>query len=282
VVACTPHPGLGTVQYAHVQVDLTTCRARKVASPAAPAGAAVQAKRGSQAILFKGKVVLTIHERYGKDTPQGVPGPIMLEGVSPDRKWVLYAIDPMGSASLAADGLQLRAVSVATGRSFPVAFGLLYDEYRTWCGGKLVMTAGGDRISTHDKWLIATGPPDWRARVLVKDPHVAFGALACADGKSVVVQSAPASGLNMNVHARWSIWRVGLDGSRSRLTTPPRGASDESPRVAASVVYFVRRGWLYALHVGRLLRLPPVTTGYYGHTAWPYQVTRSARAPRRG
>lgn len=57
------------------------------------------------------------------------------------------------------------------------------------------------------------------------------------------------------------------------MTTPPRGVSDESPQVAESVVYFVRGGWLSALHVGRLLKLPP-TTGYYGHTAWPYTVTR--------
>jgi hypothetical protein len=227
--------------------------------------------KDSQSIVFKGKVVLKIHENH-KGFPQGSPGPIELFGTSPDRTWVMYAIDPQGSASLAADGLQLRAVSVATGRTLPVAFGLLSDDHRAWCGGRLVMTAGGDRISTHNKWLITTGPPDWHARVLVKDSHVAFGSLAC-DGDRVIVQSAPASGVNDNVHPRWSIWRVGLNGSRTRLTTPPRGVSDESPQVAGSIVYFVRGGWLTALHVGRLLQLPP-TEGYYGHTAWPYTVTR--------
>ena len=79
--------------------------------------------------------------------------------------------------------------------------------------------------------------------------------------------------MNDDVHAHWSLWHVGLDGSRTRLTTPPPDASDESPQVAGSVVYFVRRGWLYALHVGRLLQLPP-TDGYYGHTVWPYTVRR--------
>lgn len=268
---CTPHPGLGTVAVRQVQVDLATCRT----SPAPPVVTVgeptVHLTRDSQSIVFDGKVVLEIHENH-KGFPSGSPGPILLEGVSPDRKWVLYAIDPMGSASLAADGLTLHAVSVATGRSRTVASGLLYDDYRAWCGNRLVMTAGGDRISTHDKWLLATGPPDWRAHVLVKGPHVAFGSLAC-DGGGVVVQSAPASGVNDTVHAHWSIWRVGFDGSRTRLTTPPRGVSDESPQVAESVVYFVRGGWLSALHVGRLLKLPP-TTGYYGHTAWPYTVTR--------
>lgn len=236
--------------------------------------ATVRVTPDSQSIVFKGKVVLKIHENH-KGFPAGSPGPILLEGVSPDGKWILYAIDPMGSASLAADGLTLRAVSVATGRSRVVASGLLYDDYRAWCGNRLVMTAGGDRISTHDKWLISTGPPNWRAHMIVKDAHLAFGSLACsADAKSVVVQSAPASGVDDNMPPpRWSIWRVGLDGTRTRLTTPPAGVSDESPQVAGTHVYFVRSGWLHALGVGRLLKLPP-TQGYYGHTAWPYTVMR--------
>ena len=50
------------------------------------------------------------------------------------------------------------------------------------------MTAGGDRISTHNKWLIATGPPDWQARVLVKDAYLAFGSLAC-DGTATASSS---------------------------------------------------------------------------------------------
>lgn len=233
-------------------------------------GPTVRVTKDSQSIVFKGKVVLKIHENH-KGFPAGSPGPIEVEGVSPDGKWILYAIDPQGSASLAADGLTLRAVSVATGHSRVVASGLLYDDYRAWCGRSLVMTAGGDRISTHNKWLIATGPPDWRAHVVFRDSRVAFGSLAC-DGDGIVVQSAPASGVNDTVHAHWSIWRVGLDGSRTRLTRPG-AASDESPHVAGSVIYFVRRGWLYALHHGRLLTLPP-TTGYYGHTEWPYTVTR--------
>ncbi len=255
-----------------MQVDLTTCRTSPASASSSSDGVTVRVTKDSQSIVFKGRVVLTIHENH-KGFPAGSPGPIMLEGVSPDRNWILYAIDPQGSASLAADGLTLRAVSLATGRSRVVAEGLLYDDYRAWCAGRLVMTAGGDRISTHNKWLITTGPPDWHARVLVKDPHVAFGSLVC-DGNGVVVQSAPASGVNDNVHAHWSIWRVRADGSRTRLTTPSAGASDESPQVARSIVYFVRRGWLYALHVGRLLKLPPTTTGYYGHTSWPYTVRR--------
>ena len=276
MVACTPHPGFGTVRFAHVAVDLATCKH--------PSGLTVVLRQteptvrvttDSQSIVFKGKVVLTIHENH-KGFPAGSPGPIMLEGVSPNGKWILYAIDPMGSASLAADGLQLRAVSVTSGRSFPVAFGLLADGYRAWCNGKLFMTAGGDRITTHDKWLIVAGPPDWRTRVLAKDPKTAYGALACAPN-GVVVESAPATGLNMNARSQWSIWRVGLDGTRTRLTTPPKGVSDESPRVLGSTVYFVRGESLFALRggkvVGPLLQMPH-RDQYFGHAWWDYTVTR--------
>ena len=132
-------------------------------------------------------------------------GPIELEGVSPDRGWVLYAIDPMGSASLAADGLTLRAVRVTGGRSYTVASGLLYGDYRAWCGGRLVMTVGGR-------------------------PHLDAQQVADRDRTADVPSTRPRAGL-------------------------------------------ARRGWLYALHVGRLLKLPP-TAGYYGHTAWPYSVRR--------
>lgn len=258
-----------------VRVDLATCLTSK-APPLPTSVVTVRGTKNSQSIVFKGKVVLTVRERYGKDTPQGIPGPIMPLGISPDRKWILYAIDPMGSASLVADGVAIRAVSTAGGRSFPVAFGLGNGSYRAWCGGKLFMTAGGDRVTTHNKWLVVAAPPNWRARVLVKDRHAAFASLVCSpDG--VVVESARATGLNMNARSPWSIWHVGLDGKRTRLTTPPRGVSDESPQVRGSTVYFIRGGSLYALRSGKAvgpLWQMPHQDQYFGHAFWAYSVTR--------
>jgi hypothetical protein len=77
---------------------------------------------------------------------------------------------------------------------------------------------------------------------------------------------------------RWALWRVGLDGTRRRrLTSPPTGDADESPRFAADhrTLLFVRSrkgvGRLYALRnrrvVGPLLSLG-YSLGYYGHQAW--------------
>lgn len=292
-LGCTPHPGLGTVTYTrggkqHV-LDLATCRetvgpAPKPPSPARFAGLDVRVqrhgKRGSQTIVFRGRAVLAVGESYAT-IPGGDPGPIVLVGISPDRKWILYAIDPEGSASIAADGLTLRAVSSTGGRRRVVASGLLSDDYRTWCGGRLVLTAGLDRIATHDKRLVITGPPTWRTMPLVSDPSRAWGSLTCSpDGRSVVVQSQRDSTDANFFHTRWALWRVGLDGSTTQLTHPPAGYTDESPRFAGGVLCFVRSrkgtGALYALRdgklVGPLLSLG-YSLGYYGHRAWAYGVT---------
>ena len=287
VVACTPHPRLGTVIYQHVQVDLATCKTAPAPAATTAVAPTVRVTKNSQSIVFEGRVVLTIHENH-EGFPAGSPGPIELEGVSPDGEWILYAIDPQGSASLAADGLALRAIRATGGRSYAVAFGLMHAGYRAWCGGRLVMTTGGDRIAVHAKRLIVTGPPSWKASPLVRDAAVSFGSLAC-DGDGVVAQEQPNSTDPNFFHTHWSLVRVGFDGSVTRLTRPPKTYTDESPRVVGGILYFVRsrrgNGTLYALQngkvVGPLLSLG-YSLGYYGYQDWQYSVRRSARAPRRG
>jgi hypothetical protein len=225
-----------------------------------------------QQILYRGRPIYTVHERYDR-IPGGSPGPIELFGTTPDRRWVLFAIDPQSSASLAADGLTLQAVSVDGGRPRVVATGLLADDYRAWCSGKLVMTAGGDRIAAHHKWLIVTGPPAWHARRLLAAPTWAFGSLACTrDG--IVVQATRDLGVNYTrvMNPRWALWRVAFDGTRTVLDTPPPGFSDDSPRVARDGrVVFVRSrrglGVLWAHGVGALGDVGR-DDGYYGHRPW--------------
>jgi len=283
VVACTPHPGYGTVSVRNGALvrhtDLQTCRTwtTRVKLPTLHRQAVTLAvsrtgKRGTQQILYRGRPIYTVRERYDR-IPGGSPGPIELFETTPDRGWALFAIDPMNSGSLAADGLTLQAVSLRGGRPRVVAAGLLSDDYRTWCDGRLVMTAGGDRISAHHKWLIVTGPPTWRARILVRDPKRAFGSLACA-GNAVIVQSTPDLGVD-EAHVgfpRWSLWRVAFDGTHTVLDTPPPGFSDDSPRVARNgSVVFVRshdgRGTLWAHGVGALAAAGR-DDGYYGHRPW--------------
>jgi hypothetical protein len=279
---CTPHRGLGTVVVGRRRIDLSTCLTAK-APPLPPGLATVRVTKNTQSIVFKGKVLLTIHENR-KGFPAGSPGPILLEGVSPDRKWVLYSVDPGGSGSIAADGLTLKAVASTGGRSYTVSFGLADDSYRSWCNTTtLVVTAGGDRIATDNKRLIVTGPPDWKPRTLLRDPTRAFGSVACApDGKSVVVQEQPESKDGSFFHTRWGLWRVRLDGRHETLTTPSAGFADESPQIGPhGSIYFVRsrhgHGKLFVLRdgkvVGPLLSLG-FQIGYYGRRDWAYSVIR--------
>lgn len=265
-----------------VQVDLATCKTRPAPVTVTGDDLSVKATKDSQSIVFMGKVVLRIHENH-KGFPEGSPGPIVTEGTSPDRKWILYAIDPQGSASLMADGLTLMAIRSTGGRSYTVASGLLYTDYRAWCGGRLVITTGGDREATIHKQLSITGPPDWRTQPLTSLHNRAWGSVACEpDGRAVVVQSQPAEPLRNFFATRWALWRVRLDGSATQLTRPPAHYADESPRFAPDgSLYFVRsqkgRGSLYSLHngkaVGPLLAIG-YSLGYYGANVWPYIVKR--------
>jgi len=263
VVACTPHTGLGTVLYGHVAVNLATCKT----GPAS----ATQPKSGPRVvggtIVFHGKVVVRVAHKGDS---------VWLDGTTPDGKWIFYAFDRFASASLAADGLLVRAIRASGGRSHPIATGLVYASYRSWCNGRLVMTAGFDRDTTTNKWLVTASPPTWKAHVLVKSARRVFGSLTCArDGLIVQGTSASDEGFRS---PHWSLWHVDWNGELRRLTTPPKGVSDESPQYVGGVLYFVRSGSLYALRAARLLgpllRVPRAAPGFFGHTDWAYSVRR--------
>jgi hypothetical protein len=298
-LACRPQPGLGPVTYTrgalvHV-LDLATCREHVHRAPAPMAqptlasggvtvGIAVRRHglSGSQSIVVRAgrtrRVVHRVAESFRR-IPAGAPGPIMLLKLA--GGWVFFALDPQGSASLAADGLRLQVVSTRGGPVRTIGPTLARDDYLAWCGGRLVYTGGGDRIATTHKQLLVAGPPDWRPTPLVRAPGRAFGSVVCApDAKSVVVQEQRDTGTNMtSVRAHWSLWRVTLDGRRTRLTSPPAGFADDSPRFDGPTILFVRErrgdGVLYALRSGRVVG--PFASlgfdlGYYGHHAWPYTV----------
>jgi len=248
----------------HVQIDLGTCLTAK-----APAPPSQGPRVAGRTIVFHGKVVVAARKGDG----------IFLDGATPDGRWIFYAIDPFSSVSVATDGLPVRAVGAGGGRTHAIATGLVYRSYRSWCDGRLVMTAGSDRETTTHKWLVTSSPPAWRTRILVKDARRAFGSLACA-GSGVIVQSTTASEEGFR-SPHWSLWYVRWDGTASRLTSPPAGYSDDSPQMSPDgTTYFVRskgdRGRLFALRggiIGPLLDLG-TSPGYFGHHDWPYSVTR--------
>lgn len=273
-------------------VSLTTCADRVVrkAKPAtgglrSPQGklASIRAVRpahgiGSETIVVDGKPVLRVREDYRK-IPGGEPGPLGLVTWSPDSRWLFYYVDPMSSASIAADGLTLRALDVSDGHTVTVTMMLMDSDYLTWCGSTLVLTAGGDRLATHNKQLVAARAPRWKPHAIWNAPSRAFGSVACAPGgKSVAVLSQRANGDNWNFFAtHWQLWRVSLDGSHTLLDAPPAGYADESPHWSpdGSSLLFVRErkghGTLGLLHGGQ--GFGPFanlgySVGYYGHHDW--------------
>ena len=314
--ACSPQPGLGRIALArggklHV-IDTATCRDRVLGRSGrgqvrfTPSGrvrvvpfqaplvshdgrwrATVRATGKRQTLrntiwvrnLRTGKA----HPAYsvgvwGDTTGLSSPGPIVLLGWSGDDRWIFFAIDPGGSASIAADGLILRVVSATGGRPHRLGVTLAYQDYLAWCGGKLVFTAGRDRVAVHRKRLLVATPPAWRPAPLVRSPRRSWGSLAChPDGRSLVAQSQTSS-IDANFfHTHWALWQVGLDGSQRRLTQPPTGYADESPRFSRDGrrLLFVRsrkgHGKLYALRLGELtgpLLSLGYSLGYYGHQDW--------------
>ena len=329
MLACAHHPELGSFAYLrrstlHV-IDLASCRDRVVrrgvhgtfefASDgrvrvrrhsatvdtgdgrfAAAVRATGKAKTAKQTIWVTDRrsgashPVFSETEYYRRIGPGDTPGPIILLRWSGDDRWIFFTVDPGGSGSIAADGLILRVVRVTGGRMREIAWSLGSADYMAWCGGKLVLTAGNDRVAVQHKRLLVAAPPDWRARPLARAPGRAWGSMACApDGRSVVVQSQPASNDASFFATRWQLWRVGLDGSRRQLTSPPAHYADESPRFSRDgrTIVFVRsrhgRGEVYALRRGGLTG-PLFSLGYqlgfYGHQNWWAIADWSLGAPR--
>jgi hypothetical protein len=228
---------------------------------------------------------------WGNTTDLRSPGPIELLGWSGDDRWVFFAIDPGASGSLAADGLILRVISATGGKPHRIAVMLMYRDYFTWCGGRLVFSGGPDRVAAHGKALLVASPPSWKPAPLVRSPGRSWGSLACRpDGRSLVAQSQTSSTDANFFHTHWALWQVGLDGSRLQLTRPPSGYADESPRFSRDGrrLLFGRsregRGKLYLLH-GRALTGPLLSLGYslgyYGHQDWWQSMDWSLAAASR-
>jgi dipeptidyl aminopeptidase/acylaminoacyl peptidase len=172
-----------------------------------------------------------------------------------------------------------------------VATTLVYPEFLAWCGRKLLIVAGGDRYTTRGKRLVVLSPPRpgygqlWRSRDLSSDRSRSWISPACSPGGRSIAVSAGRNWFEPRFGAeRRSIWVVGFDGSRRRLTWPG-AATDELPRWSRDGRYilFVRtrlprggsaaRGSLRLVDVrsGREIALPVSLSGgigYYGHYGW--------------
>jgi hypothetical protein len=268
--------GGGTIQYVRADklhaVSLASCTDRVVGkAPVASRVAGVRtsgARAKTQRIWVHGKLVFSHAEN----------GPVVPIKLSADGRWLFFAIDPYASSSISADGLDLLVVSTNGGIVHHLGLTLVYPDYLTWCGGRLVYAAGGDRIAIHGKRLLVASPPDWKPRPLWNDSSRTFASPSCSpDGTTVAVLSQRSS-VNARFFAtRWQLWRVGLDGVRSLIDAPPAGWADEqpvwSPRDGSIAFVRERNGYGRLMVERRGALYGPVAQlgyqlGFYGHHDW--------------
>ena len=224
--------------------------------------------------------------------PPSVGGPFLDVAFAPDSSWVLFSIDPAGSADLPVDGLTHYAVNTQSGRLHTIAPFLAGND--AWCGSSLVYVIdNAGRSVTDGDGIATTAPPAWASRaVLPARGATSFSEFVCRPGgASLALAGGPSSQDTPFGHEDRSIWlapaRPGARAQRIAATVPPRGDTDELPMWSADGrwLLFVRtrpsgisgEGTLEALDPasGRLVGpIAPVgvTTNYYGTYHWSGQI----------
>jgi Tol biopolymer transport system component len=226
-------------------------------------------------------------------------GQATFAGWSRDGRWLLYWAAAQCSSSLAADGWPLEAVRAA-GLGKPVtAVGhmLLFPDFLSWCGRRLIAAAGPSRETQLDSKLVANGPPTWRQRTIEPASRLSWVSPACASSGRLLAAAAGPNTENagFGVEHR-SIWLLRPDGGIvRRLTHPPaRELTDEAPRFSrdARWILFVRsrvilvgnaaisRDTLELVPASRsgaapvvpILQFTSADFSYYDHFDWPEEI----------
>jgi hypothetical protein len=79
---------------------------------------------------------------------------------------------------------------------------------------------------------MAAAPPKGRAHPPVNAPARAWGSLTCSpENHALVLGSQPLSHSGSFFASHWSLWQIGLNVSRTRLTSPPPSYT-ENPRAS--------------------------------------------------
>ncbi|HEX3689405.1 MAG TPA: hypothetical protein VHV28_06900 [Solirubrobacteraceae bacterium] len=226
-------------------------------------------------------------------------------GWSPDGRWLLYWARSMCSASLSADGWPLDAVPVSGAHAPVRAVGhmLLFPDYLTWCGGRLIAAETPTRETQLRSKLVTTGPPAWHQRTFVSAQHLSWVSPTCAPSGSLLAAAAGPSSPHSEFGLQHrSIWLLTPAGKMvRRLTTPPAAnLSDEAPSFSRDGrwLLFVRtrifaRGTVSSSHdtlelvpasrSGPALTIPIAAFtsndfSYYDHFSWPSEIAWTAAA----
>ncbi|MGB2953275.1 MAG: hypothetical protein WBB74_07760 [Gaiellaceae bacterium] len=227
----------------------------------------------------------------------GVASPLLV-GFSPDGRWLLFR-EYIG-ASLAADGAALLILPAAGGRAVAIGRELLYPDFVTWCGNKLVFVVNhGGRQVTLGGGIAAAARPSWRPRTILRaGGKTSWNSVACPTpvaaargGGGLVVAGGPTSDNTPFGQEHRSLWLVSpTKAARPQLlsqTVPPRRETDELPMWSGDGrwIVYVRtkaggiqaRGSLYAIDPFGGNQIGPIasvgkTGNYYGAYGWSSQL----------
>ena len=219
-----------------------------------------------------------------------------LAGWSADGRWLLYWPQSICSASLAADGIPLYAVA-SSGGGRPVravAHMLLYPDFLTWCGARLIAVSTPDRETELDSKLVQTGPPLWRRGTIDAARSLSWVSPSCSASGRWLVAAAGTNRQTLFGTEHRSVYLLRPDGAVVRRLAQPVATdlSDEAPQFSrdGSWVLFVRSQVVTAgtsayshdtLELTRasgiggavpVLSFPSSDFSYYDHFDWPTEL----------
>ena len=222
------------------------------------------------------------------------PSQIVLGQWSPDSRYVLLWLGPLG-ASILADGLPLRALDVETGQATLLADEtLLNPRYQSWApdNSALAFTAGGYRSAQVNKWLNLFDVTSGQVTTVVSMTDQVPGIVAWSPrGDLIAYAAVPAAETGPDL-ADWMVFEnSAIAGRRVYLLDPATGQHrrlndtdvfQDAPTWSddGSILYYVEReedtmalmaadpttGQAWMVEGSR--QPAPGAVGYYGQSDW--------------
>lgn len=219
-----------------------------------------------------------------------------LAGWSPDGRRLLFWSASLCSASLAADGLPLEMVRATGGTPARVVTHMLvFDDFLSWCGTRLIAAAGPDRETQTASKLVTVGPPTWHQRTVAPARELSWVSPVCApSGRLLAAAAGPGNAPGVFGNEHRSLWLLRPSGTVVRRLTHPAASdlSDEAPRFSddGRWILFVRTHVLLGAEPttsrdtievrradGTGTDIPVATltsddTSFYDHFDWPAEI----------